>query len=115
MASELDKLIKRLRDPDPAVRKQIVRDLGRIGHPDAAKALVASLRDADWFVRLEAVRMLAARRDPQAAEPLKDLYFQVTNDSDNPDIPLGFHEFVLAALKNLGWEMTYGGFTRKGW
>jgi len=113
MASSIDKLIKELRNPDASVRKQAVKELGGIDHPRAMDGLISALRDQDWFVRLEAVKMLAMRREQRAAEPLKDLYFEATNRNLDLSIPLGFHEFVLAALKNLGWEVTYGGFSRK--
>jgi HEAT repeat protein len=104
------RLARLLSHPNPEVRKQTVQELGKFHTPEATDALIGFLKDVDDFVRLEAVKMLGESMDQRAAQPLKDLYFWAMHQESERSFPLGFHEFVLTALKKLGWELGMGGF-----
>jgi len=62
--------ILRLDDPDPAVREEAARALGRIGSADAAGALIERLKDPNSTIRPEIARALGQIADPRAVAPL---------------------------------------------
>jgi len=68
----VDEMIQRLDDPDPEVREEAARALGRIGSPDAeaVDALVARLRDPQSTVRPDAATALGQIGDPRAVPAL---------------------------------------------
>ena len=61
-----------LRDPDPMVRAEIARSLGRIGSRDSLRALAECLRDPDPNVRLAASTALRAVVTREAAKELTE-------------------------------------------
>jgi len=63
-------IIERLDDPDPEVREEAARALGRIGSLEAVDALVARLRDPASTIRPEAARALGQIGDPRAVPAL---------------------------------------------
>ncbi len=79
-------------EPDPLVRQQLVRTLGRFPTQAAAAALFAALKDESTAVQLEAVAAWG-RRSPQEALPVLQQLLQ------KPDTPL---DVRLAAVRALG-------------
>ncbi|MBI3855399.1 MAG: HEAT repeat domain-containing protein [Planctomycetes bacterium] len=59
----VDALIRRARDPDPILRERAIELLGKIGGPEARKAVAAALADPDPVVRRGAVEALSALDD----------------------------------------------------
>jgi HEAT repeat protein len=110
--SEIAKLIKELDTVNAQTRKGIIQKLGNYGGDEVLAAMTKCLKDPDWFVRLEAVTVMSRMKDDRAADPLKDLYFEALRRNQDMSVPLGFHEFVRSALKELGWELSFGGFER---
>ncbi|MCP4652057.1 MAG: hypothetical protein GY858_01555 [Candidatus Omnitrophica bacterium] len=72
--AEIDRLIKGLKDPDPEVRKDSARVLGKIGPAakPAVSALIDVLKDPDSKVRVNSARALAAI-GPAAKEAISAL------------------------------------------
>jgi HEAT repeat protein len=103
MASDIARLIKELEKADVPTRKAIIQKFTNFGGEEVLNVLTKCLKDPDWFVRLEAVKVMSGMKDDRAAEPLKDLYFEALRRNQELDVPLGFHEFVRNALKDLGW------------
>jgi HEAT repeat protein len=68
----LSLLERALRDPDPIVRSEAARSLGRIGSGDSLPALAARLRDPDPSVRLAASTALRAVVTREAARELTE-------------------------------------------
>ncbi len=62
----LDRLLAAMGDPSVDVRQSVRAALGRIGHPDTSRRLVAIYRTAKPRVRGEVLSILTARRDPVA-------------------------------------------------
>ncbi len=110
MASEVAKLARELEKANVETRKVIIQKFANFGGDEVLEVLTKSLKDPDWFVRLEAVKVMSKMKDDRAADPLKDLYFEALRRNQEMDVPLGFHEFVRNALKELGWELSFGGF-----
>lgn len=69
-------LAEAARDPDPRVRRESLRLLGRHGCPEAAAALRQGLEDPRPEVREAAVAGLGLVRDPEAVEALMDVVFR---------------------------------------
>lgn len=63
-------VLKRLDDPDPEVREEAGRALGRIGSYDAVEALAERLGDADSTIRPVIARSLGRIGDPRAVPAL---------------------------------------------
>lgn len=72
-SSAVEPLLKRLDDPDPVVRGDVARALGKVGDPLAVPALVARLGDPEAAVRSAAVRALGSIGRLEAAAPLAAL------------------------------------------
>jgi HEAT repeat protein len=68
----IDEMVHRLDDPDPEVREEAARALGRIGSPDteAVDALVACLKDPQSTIRPDAAQALGQIGDPRAIPAL---------------------------------------------
>ncbi len=79
-------------EPDPLVRRQLVRTLGHFPTQAAAAALFAALKDESADVQLEAVAAWG-RRSPQEALPVLQQLLQ------NPETPL---DVRLAAIRAAG-------------
>lgn len=62
----LEEVLSRLDDPDPDVREEAARALGRIGSPEAFDALVVQLADTQSTVRSAAARALGHIGDRRA-------------------------------------------------
>src|SRR5207245_1765106 len=62
----LDALESYVFDPDPEVRAQIVRALGRSGDNQSVPLLIAAAGDTEWFVRLRALVSLADLTHPSS-------------------------------------------------
>ena len=65
-------LASALGDPDPMVRAEVARSLGRIGSRDSLAALAQCLRDPDAGVRLAATTALRAVVTREAARELTE-------------------------------------------
>ena len=63
-------VIKRLDDPDPEVRQEAARALGRIGSHEAVDALIQRLRDPNSTIRPDAARALGQIGSPAAVPAL---------------------------------------------
>lgn len=57
-------------DPDPLVRAQAMRALGRSGKQEATETLVTGLKDKNEWVRRDAAVALNKVPDPKATEPM---------------------------------------------
>lgn len=68
----VDEVIARLHDPDPEVRAEAARALGRIRAPEATEALIQELRDNTSSVRPEAAIALGRIGDRRALSHLLD-------------------------------------------
>lgn len=68
----VDEVIARLHDPDPEVRAEAARALGRIRAPEATEALIQELRDLSSSVRPEAAIALGRIGDRRALPYLLD-------------------------------------------
>jgi HEAT repeat protein len=68
----IDEMIHRLDDPDPEVREEAARALGRIGSSDAdaVDALIARLKDPQSTIRPDAAQALGQIGDPRAIPAL---------------------------------------------
>ena len=68
----IDEMVHRLDDPDPEVREEAARALGRIGSTDAeaVDALVARLKDPQSTIRPDAAQALGQICDPRAIPAL---------------------------------------------
>ena len=68
----IDEMVHRLDDPDPEVREEAARALGRIGlsDPEAVDALVSRLRDSQSTIRPDAAQALGQIGDPRAIPAL---------------------------------------------
>lgn len=77
----LEEVISRIEDPDPEVREEAARALGRIGAPEGFDALVHQIADPSSTVRSQAARSLGRIGDRRAvpylvaglADPSEDL------------------------------------------
>jgi hypothetical protein len=78
-AMQLD-LARRLSDPDPAVRKQLVQLLPSLQNVDAVPWLLRLCHDADADVRLEAITFLATSSDPSVLNEVEQIS-QLDTDS----------------------------------
>ncbi len=72
-------LLDKLRDPDIAVKADVVRTLGRIQARGAVPGLIKLLEDRDEWTRSYAIRALAKIGDTKAVEKLADL---IINDPE---------------------------------
>jgi hypothetical protein len=68
--SQLQALLKRLKDSNVAERQRAAIELGNLGNRQATQPLVEALKDPDEFVRNFAARSLGDLKDPGAVEPL---------------------------------------------
>jgi hypothetical protein len=64
-------LARKLFDPDPAVRKKLVRELPGLEGVDTAPWLLELCRDADAEVRLAAIALLATSSDPAVLDEVE--------------------------------------------
>ena len=64
-------LARRLFDPDPQVRKELVRALPSLGGVDASAWLICLSRDVDPDVRMAAIALMATVADPALVEQLE--------------------------------------------
>jgi hypothetical protein len=64
-------VIGRLDDPEPEVREEAIRALGRIGGEEARDALESRLLDLGWDLRVEAARVLGRLGDPASLPALE--------------------------------------------
>jgi len=69
----LPRLVTGLKDKDENVRKQAVKALGRIKHPEAIDPLISMLADSDYYIRLMAAAGLEAIGDDRGREAIKPL------------------------------------------
>jgi len=60
----------RIRDPDPAVRKNAIISLRKMGDSQAVPEIIAALSDPDPNVRMFAVTALIEFKDPRSIRPL---------------------------------------------
>ncbi|MEI6388440.1 MAG: MFS transporter [Spirochaetota bacterium] len=65
-------VIGRLDDPEPEVREEAIRALGRIGGEEARDALESRLLDLGWDLRVEAARVLGRLGDPASLPALEE-------------------------------------------
>src|SRR3972149_4309022 len=79
-AMQLD-LARRLFDPDPAVRKELVERLPGLQNVDAVSWLLHLSRDADAGVRLAAITLLATSTDPGVLDQLEQIVQRDTESS----------------------------------
>ena len=79
-------------EPDPLVRQQMVRTLGHLAGPEAAKGLNQALKDPSVQVQVEAVRAWQRRGSKEALPVLAQLL-------PRSDVPL---DVRLAAVRALG-------------
>ena len=63
-------LTDRLRDPDPAVRKNVITTLRKIGDTKAVPSIITALDDPDVNVRMFAVTALVEFKDPRSIHGL---------------------------------------------
>jgi HEAT repeat protein/protein-S-isoprenylcysteine O-methyltransferase Ste14 len=66
----VDPLIGFLDDPDPALRQEAARVLGRVRSPEAVEPLLGRLSDEDPNVQYWAILALGQHRSQEAVEPL---------------------------------------------
>ena len=66
---DIGTLLKRLKDPDPAVRGRTADEINRIGDPAAVPALLAALAAADPHDRQLLAGFLDKFKDPRKVEP----------------------------------------------
>ncbi len=98
-------IAERLHDPDPEVREEAARALGRIGAAEAIDPLVQRLRDPESTIRPEAAQALGQIGDARAvpalreglADPLPEVRDACARALDRIDRP----HTVLPALKAL--------------
>ncbi len=65
-AGDFREIVRALEDPDPDIRRDCARALGRLGNPAALKPLFRLLSDDNWFVRAEAATALGKIGDARA-------------------------------------------------
>ena len=79
--ARFDSLNRFVFHPDPEVRAQVLRTLGRSRDGRAVSLLIAATHDSIWFVRLRALGALAELGDPSTLDAVlhavKDSNFQV--------------------------------------
>jgi len=90
----VDALVSALKDTDPNVRFEAVRNLAMRSDPRAAEALITALQDGHPGVRRCAALGLGVLNHPQAVEPLTT----ALNDTI-PDVKIAA-ELALVAIKN---------------
>ncbi|MBN2655531.1 MAG: HEAT repeat domain-containing protein [Spirochaetales bacterium] len=105
----LDDVMDRLYDPDPDVREEAARALGRIGSNEAVEALVDQLRDSESTIRTQAARALGkiGNRDalPYLLEGINDPSEDVQNACTLALGYMGDEESVrrlLSIIRNMG-------------
>jgi HEAT repeat protein len=83
-----------LANPDPRVRLESVRALGKLGGEDAEMLLVGMLNDQDPEVRAAACRSVGALKVEKALKPL----LQLLEEDEDEDVRVG----ALQALGQIG-------------
>ncbi|MBB6481686.1 MFS transporter [Spirochaeta isovalerica] len=105
----VDDVMERLYDPDPDVREEAARALGRIGSHEAVDALVDQLQDRESTIRTQAARALGkiGNRDalPYLLEGINDSSEDVQNACTLALGYMGDEESVkrlLSIIRNMG-------------
>ena len=69
-SDHVSQLVQELRDPDPAVRKEVIAQLAKIKDPRASKHVISMLKDRDRGVRQGAAVALGDMKAENAVRPL---------------------------------------------
>jgi hypothetical protein len=68
----LEEVLERLDDPNPEIREEAAKALGRIGAEDAAQALIDRLKDSHSTIRIQAAQALGRIGNPAAIPALME-------------------------------------------
>lgn len=82
---ELEQILEKLEDEDPAVRSEVVDYLSYCGHPKSFELLTGALKDPEWAVRKDTIKALEEMRDRKAVkyigELINDEYWHVRKEA----------------------------------
>jgi len=105
----LDDVMDRLYDPDPDVREEAARALGRIGSHEAVDALVDQLQDSESTIRTQAARALGKIGSREALPYLLEGINDPSEDVQNAcTLALGYMgdeesvKRLLSIIRNMG-------------
>jgi|GEM_PF-4713783 len=93
----IEDVIERLNDPDPIVREEAIRVLGRTQAQQAVSLLLSEARNKESFLRVDAIKSLGKIGDTRACE---DLQRMAATKSEYPSLRIA----SLHALADIGCQ-----------